>query len=1594
MPNGTKASLRWEDLGDILGGMSAAQADLYKQQLRQQVKDMSPQTRQAVLSRLKGVPELSDIVGPSPITTAPKQEVSDVALWQKGLQAIGAPFQWVHEKAIEPFAAMVTAPWSPEVPGTAHLPALQRQLAEYKAWEAPWGVKGAVETLPWFAIPSGAGMMGRLGGIAARGGALARPAAIGAKVLRPVAAAERVITYPLAKPLELAAKRFVPKVPVEVGKVLDLPPSEELLSAVKTGVLSPKWLRIPGVRQLVGTVKFALTADDPVKAAKVVKGQMQDMAESGVFSALAKARAINPGIKIEDAIVVDPLVKQIKPLPGGKWSMAMHEVIEYAPRYKMPDKMPVNYRSFVDEIRSVSKAFTEMMEKEGLFEKFNIRRLKGETDFQYLHRVVLSVKEDYSRELANRVQSQLAKDGMPLVKSKDEAGWAYLTRVMDDVTAGKITPTPELDALIAEVGQLVDIVPRGIRLDKPRLHERIAEGLKAGVKYADDPLYELRLQGDAAYDLVIRKRIGDLFATELKTVTRGELVAEKIGVTPTELRAVVKEARTAKAAILNAIRGTVLLPQTINAIERQFPQIGVKLREASSIPIPKFEKAIKNISMEVWQAAKITRQRFRDMLDIVRADRRVKAGKVPLKEVPEEAIGKLIETEPTLAQIAVDFDKLPIQIKKSLEAVDIDRAAFGKYKPADLAEFIDTNFKQVSKTVGVKTPQFEYVGSMYVGKFKDLPSTHIKMVISAKPAISKFIQNSEIQKLVKFYKGAESFITKLGEPSEIQKLVKFYKGAESFITKQGKNILPGELSDTLARLGVESGTSVSLLQKIYRNAYRIPTKERKDLLSEALSMAKDEIIKSQRALDRAVRLGETVVTPEMGEVIGIPGISGRIIPTQVIGGKKVFGRDIATEIRKQFGWAPMGTAERLTSQVGFVGGLMRMAKASMDLSVAFIQLTPVLGIDFYNTLTSPLYAAGVRKLPIFGFVNKPSANWVKGISWSLRAAINPTKAEAIYWANPVNQLYLQEAAKLGALAQPSEYMEAFGSVMGKMVKAPPIAGKVLKQTYGRAEAAFTAPRNIVANEYRKGMWELASAEGKLGEMVRGSNLLTGVLSTRGMGISATQRNLESGLLFFSPRFTRAVGALLGHMLWNPKSWTGKEAMKAITGLLGANYMFFTTASLMLGQKPKIDPRPQSMGGDGAQWLTIKVGDRYIGLGGIMSDLRAAVNIISQGFTEPEELLAFDMSNPVLRRLRDKFAPPTAAVYDYLSGRDFIGRPVRGESLMPTKETIFEIGKWGLPIWVESMVEEGFSLSGAAGEFFGGRTLPESTWGLYKSRLVELSGKKTIRDISDYEKAQLEKKYPELVELKEVATKEMERRGYNPVASEYWNRRDDAISERISLLEEVQRQFDAGKITGSQVRRFIQDSGIALGASYKLLESDKRYADVIADMQERSTERTAEALEKGWGVDLAYRKYWDVMFDPLLYNALGEIDYNERDRRLTALHLEVGEAVWEKLQDWIKERNQRYPFIVRKYYAAQEVLKPYWDIETQVWAQHPPELKQLADQIIALESTNPRLAKQYLARYPQILYNRRLIAVYRKQMRLQNPDIAEVLRLFY
>ena len=146
----------------------------------------------------------------------------------------------------------------------------------------------------------------------------------------------------------------------------------------------------------------------------------------------------------------------------------------------------------------------------------------------------------------------------------------------------------------------------------------------------------------------------------------------------------------------------------------------------------------------------------------------------------------------------------------------------------------------------------------------------------------------------------------------------------------------------------------------------------------------------------------------------------------------------------------------------------------------------------------------------------------------------------------------------------------------------------------------------------------------------------------------------------------------------------------------AGLLFYTLASFATGQTPKLNPAPKEDGGDGADFLTIRVGDKRIGLqSGVMWMLRLGGGLV-------HDALSWD--NPVgtiASSVYDRMSPTALLPYQFVKQRRFDGTAIDNFG-----DKLEEVGRNYVPFPVEDLLfdadaRNGGGLLASFIDFFGG-----------------------------------------------------------------------------------------------------------------------------------------------------------------------------------------------------------------------------------------------------------------------------------------------------
>ena len=222
-----------------------------------------------------------------------------------------------------------------------------------------------------------------------------------------------------------------------------------------------------------------------------------------------------------------------------------------------------------------------------------------------------------------------------------------------------------------------------------------------------------------------------------------------------------------------------------------------------------------------------------------------------------------------------------------------------------------------------------------------------------------------------------------------------------------------------------------------------------------------------------------------------------------------------------------------------------------------------------------------------------------------------------------------------------------------------------------------------AAEIKKGYEALAAHVGKL----------TGTVSMANLGIRPNRARAMGALLMYAPRYRLATYGLMGDAL-QLRTERAKLAQLSLAKMLGSGLLFYAYIAHHMGQEPKLDPRPKDMqnginiGGDGSEFMSVKIGDNNVGFGSAwISTARFLGNIIGQTTYQTEGgLINIDeRDSAVTRFIRGQTSPLSGMGWDIATGRNYMGEPMP-ENFGDLSGILEYAGDRALPFYLSSMAD--------------------------------------------------------------------------------------------------------------------------------------------------------------------------------------------------------------------------------------------------------------------------------------------------------------------
>jgi hypothetical protein len=401
------------------------------------------------------------------------------------------------------------------------------------------------------------------------------------------------------------------------------------------------------------------------------------------------------------------------------------------------------------------------------------------------------------------------------------------------------------------------------------------------------------------------------------------------------------------------------------------------------------------------------------------------------------------------------------------------------------------------------------------------------------------------------------------------------------------------------------------------------------------------------------------------------------------------------------------------------------------------------------------------------------------------------------------------------------------------------------------------------------------------------NRMTGVVSTKAQGVSATQRSFESGFLFFAPRYVRASAALVADILRG--DLVGDEARSTIASMMVAGTATYIKAANALHQEPNLNPAD-------SKFMTLQAGNDRVGIGSIWTSLaRLAVRVGD----DPASLLQASTDNPFLAWVRSRFPPATATLADIMSGRTYTG-----DKLEDWSDYVRYAAARSVPFSVAShaLDEPRSQWSSLPAELTGFRVFPQS-----------FTGQKDVLAKQRYGMAFAALPPTQQQEI----TQEIVARGYAP-KGESSERRNSVFARYDADMEMYANRVATGAITKSQYRAARANTKAELSTRLQELEHEQNQGKSESQIDQEYRDR----LEQLPARDAAREVYYHTLFTKTL---TGEPDFDAANAYLASLPVEVQDYIDGTSAARLANLPPAARALEEEYRAVRAKVAPYFDV---------------------------------------------------------------------
>ena len=674
-----------------------------------------------------------------------------------------------------------------------------------------------------------------------------------------------------------------------------------------------------------------------------------------------------------------------------------------------------------------------------------------------------------------------------------------------------------------------------------------------------------------------------------------------------------------------------------------------------------------------------------------------------------------------------------------------------------------------------------------------------------------------------------------------------------------------------------------------------------------------------------------------------------------------------------------------------IGDITRVLKAGFDFGAPFLQGIPVLARrpDVWAKATIRHYAVFARGGQVHTRYLQQNMEVVREM---VEIGIPFSGAASDYYTA------IQKGGVLPKFGQWFEETALKGSdkVAARVLRK---GGRTFADIGGRFENSFEAFGDYGRVEMYKALRNSASKSGpdglnQLAAFIRNS---TGALHTGMLGVSPSQQAFERGWLFFSPRYTRASLALIADAFQG--GWRGEQARQTFGQMAVGGAVIYMGVCRALDQPIKLDPRPKSDGGNGAEFMTVNIAGQNIGIGSFWTSfIRLIASMGSTAADDPANFASLSTKqNPIMKWLRSRSAPMTGFTSDFINGANFLGEPLE-DPVDWTKH----IGRQTLPFAIENAIFEEGSIFGRLGvgvpvEMSGGRTFPVDKFAIRNDEREIAARERFGREwdsLNVLQKKELEndpnRQLGQLTrQIREEADKlrfTEPRTAEGMIDSWFHEKQEIELGWRAEIKMGV-KLFHKGEIDAVVFKeRYLEPANGDRRRRIGDLSKDESYAEVQKYFAEHADKNDPIPVE-----DIIFNEYMEtIVTNPEYEDPIIGFDYRAKEADERLFTDKYGHEALAYVKARFKAARESYDFafpaLIDELYYGREMFSWYWsEVEKEVLElQRNPELAgELYEKWLKLTPTDKNAMKEdskVLREFLSTMEKSRII------LREQNPQL--------